>query len=535
MSFSWIEIKKSMLQFWNKLARPQKIILIVAPLLVAISLISLITWASKPNYVIIFNKLSDTEAGAITAKLQELSIDYQLADNGGTILVPDSQASEVKLELANAGLPQESTFSFDNIDQMHLGETESDRRLRYVLGLQNELETTIETMEGIEYARVHIVMPEPSLFSEEEKDTTAAVTIKKTISTELGEDQVRAIANLVAYSVEGLKSENVTIADTNGNVLSDMLGESNSAGQLTANQMQLQQNLENGIQGSVQSMLDKVFGVGKTVVRANATLDFDQIKITSQTNGEGAVISRQQTSEKSTNGSDAGGVPGTDTNMTEYNSTSSGTTNSNSEKTSLTENFQPNVVQEERVVNPGQIKRLAISVMADADSVTEEQLVDIENVVSSAAGIDNERGDVIQVTRITFDKTSLLEEKAAMDLVANKAKILSYVQLAAGVALLLFMVIIFLKLKSRRKRKSYQGLDTSRLEGQNPVSFKEAEQLMAAQMQAEQEAELNMFKKKTKTTEEIEKNKVRKEVEKYSSDNPDEVARLVKTWLAEEQ
>ncbi len=282
MNFSFTEIIKSIQNFWGNITKPQRVVLIAAPLVVLTALTILIIWASTPTYAVIFSKLSSTEAGAITTKLKDLNYKYKLSDSGATIQVPESQLAEIRLELANAGLPQQSTFSFENLNEVHLGETDKDRQLRYVLGLQNELETTIQTMDGIEYARVHIVIPEQTLFAENKNEATAAVTIKKNAGAVLAADQVRAIANLLVYSVEGLKIEKVTIVDTNGNVLSDELGKNNSS-RMSATDLQLQQTIENNIQTSVQTMLDKVFGAGKTIVRTNATLNFDQQKITIKT------------------------------------------------------------------------------------------------------------------------------------------------------------------------------------------------------------------------------------------------------------
>jgi flagellar M-ring protein FliF len=308
LNFSLAEVLNSLQNYWKKLTSPQRIVLVMAPLLVALALFSLIYWASRPHYVALISKLDVNSAGAITEKLKELKVEYKLADGGATILVPEKDVAEVRLQLANAGLPKESTFSFENLDQMRIGETDKDRRLRFILGLQNELEKTIATLDGVEYARVHIVMPEPSLFAEDQNDTTAAVTIKRALGSEMNEDQVRSIANLLAYSVEGLTTDKVTIVDTNGNTLSDFLGSSTSPHRLTANQLQIQQALENNIRQSVQSMLDKVFGAGKTVVRANAAVNFDQKTITSQRSEDGALTSRQETTETSVNETPAGGV-----------------------------------------------------------------------------------------------------------------------------------------------------------------------------------------------------------------------------------
>lgn len=530
MKFSLTEIMKSLQEFWKKLTRPQRILLVVIPVIVAVALSIFIYWASRPQYTVLFSKLETTEAGQIVEELKSLKVDYQLTDGGATIEVPQANIAEVRLALANAGLPSESTFSFDYLNQMRLGETERDSKLRYVLGLQTEIEQTIETMDGIEYARVHIVMPEDSLFEDDQQKTTAAVTIKRKTGAEISEDQVRAIANLIAYSVEGLTTDNITIVDTDGTALSDILGNSNSPQTLTATQLQVQQTVERDIQQSVQSMLDNVLGSGKTIVRANATIDFDQKKITSQKTEEGTITSRQQTTEKSTSTSDSGGVPGTSSNIPDY-TVSGSNTNSSSEKSSLTENFQPSVTQEETVVSPGQIKRLTVSVLADSDSVTDDQLDEIKNIVSTAVGFDETRGDVIEAARLPFDKTTMLEEQAAMEAEARKAKIMMYAEIGGGALLAILLLILFLR--SRAKKKAGNQIDVT--DGQRLVTLLEAEQIMASQLDAEREADLKLARKKVRSSDDIEKEKIRREVEKFSKENPEDVAKLIKTWLTEEQ
>ncbi|MHB8126774.1 MAG: flagellar basal-body MS-ring/collar protein FliF [Desulfitobacteriaceae bacterium] len=519
MNFSWVEIKKSLQQFWSKLSRPQKIITVSAPLLVASTLIILIVWASRPQYVSIFNSLSDTEAGAITTKLTELKVNYRLADNGASIQVPQQQAAAVRLQLANAGFPESSKFSFDNINQMHLGETDADKKLRYILGLQNELETTLKTLTGVADARVHIVMPEPSLFVEKEKSTTAGVTLKLIPGTKITEDQVRAITKLLASSIEGLTPENVTIVDTSGNTLSDILSQSKTQERLSGTQIQLQQTIEENIQRSVQSMLNIGFP-GRTVVRANVVLDFDQIKISEQRNGPGAVLSKQNTTENSSSGTPTGAVPGTTTNVPSYQTPTSSGTTSSSTKATNTENYQVDTRQEERVVNPGAIKRLSVSVMADAASVTQAQVEQIQAIVSSAAGIDQARGDQIQVAAIPFDRTGLQEEKNAFAQAEFRRQIVLYAQYGSGI--LLGLIFLFIYWRSRvRLRKAKLILETD-------LAVPQAEEILLAQQeQTNEEIE-------KRTEEEIERQKIRDAVEQYVHNSPDEVARLLKTWLSED-
>ncbi|WP_434511460.1 flagellar basal-body MS-ring/collar protein FliF [Desulfitobacterium sp. AusDCA] len=530
MNFSWAGIQESVRNFWGKLSRPQKTITVITPLIVAVALFSLIYWASRPQYEAIFSNMSAADAGAVTTKLKDLKVNYQLADNGSTIMVPKSQAAEVRLQLANAGLPQGSKFSFDNLNQMHLGETDADRKLRYVLGLQNELETTLKTLSGVQDARVHIVMPESSLFASNEKPTTAAVTLKLAPGTKIADEQVNAIANLLAGSVEGLQRENVTIVDTNGNTLSDVIGKSKDPQKLSADQLQLQQQVENDLQKSVQSMLDRVLGSGKTVVRMNAVLNFDQVSINSTKNGPGAVVSEQNSTENSSSGTPGGAVPGTVTNIPGYQSATAGGSTSTSQKANSTKNYQVDTTQEQRVVAPGTVKRLSVSVMADSDSVTQAQLAQIQTIVASASGVDLTRGDQIQVAAIPFDKTSLKQTQQEMDAAARKQQILQYSELGAGVLLAVIFIILVVRMRSKRKA------DALSLElGGEPVPLAAAEELLLAQQEAEKEAEVKLAQKKQKSADEIEKQKIKEAVELYAQNNPDEVARLVKTWLAEER
>ncbi|MGI6684005.1 MAG: flagellar basal-body MS-ring/collar protein FliF [Bacillota bacterium] len=538
MKLFWTEVQKFITKHWQKYTRAQRIVLIGAPLLVAAVLFFLIFWASRPEYIPLFNKLTAAEAGAITAELKNLNIPYKLENDGAVIMVPKKEAAQVRLELANAGLPETSTFSFKNLDQMRLGETKEDRQLRYLLGLQNELEITIEALDGIEYARVHLVMPQPSLFVTEEKVTTAAVTIKPAYNAKIGEEHVKAIINLLSHSVEGLNPKDVTVVDTNGKVLSNVFGTNGELHGLTTNQLQLQQEVVNNIERSVQSMLDRVFGMGTTVVRANATLNFDQTKIVSETYEEGVILSKEEIRETTEGESNNGGVPGADGN-TGYNIVEGNTQMSNTEKSRLTENYQPDMFQNETIVSPGQIKRLTVSVMVDADSISEYQITDIENIVASAVGLDKNRGDEIQLARFAFNKTAELERQTALDEVARQEQMMRYIQLGSG-ALLLLGLGLFMIIRSRRKRKSNLDQDFLAMKDkEQPVTLKEAEQLFAAQREAElkleQEVKYKMAQKRMKTAEDIEREKIKKEVDKYVINNPDEVSRLIKTWLTEDQ
>ena len=531
MAFSWAGVKTWASNFWQKLSRPQKVILIVAPLLVLTALSTLIYWASRPEYVPLFSKITTTEAGQITQKLKDLKIGYTLEDGGTTILVPQKNLADARLELANAGVPGDSKFSFDYLNQTRLGETDSDRKLRYTLGLQNELEETLKTMNGVQDARVHIVMPEQSLFAETQNPATAAVTLSLVPGTKIGDQQVHSIASLLSSSVEGLSTENVTIVDTAGNTLSDVLSSSDSLDHLSVTQLQYQQQVEDKTQKSVQSMLDKTLGSGKAIFRVNAELDFDQTKIVSENHGPGALESRQNTTQSSTSTTGDGGVTGVTPNVPGYQTPTGTGGTSSSNSSSTTENYQVDTTQQEKTVAPGAIKRLSISVMADSDSVTQAQLAQIQSLVSSAAGLNTARGDQIQVAALPFDKSGAANDQQAMADYAKRQQMMTYLELGLGVLAALILIVIFLLARSRKRKQAQLAVLSAAVDADQA----EDEDFLRAQRLAEQEAELNLAKKNVKTSEEIEKQKIKAAVDDYSKKNPDEVARLLKSWLAEEK
>ena len=276
-------------------------------------------------------------------------------------------------------------------------------------------------------------------------------------------------------------------------------------------------------------MLDRVLGSGKTVVRISAMLDFNQVKRTIQTNGPGAVVSEQSSTETSTNGTAAGGTPGLTANGAPTYPTATPGVNSTSTKGNATKNYQVDTTQEEQVVSPGAVKRLSVSVMADSDNITQVQLDQIKTIVASAAGVDATRGDQIQVAAIAFNKTDLQQEKLAMDSAQKRQQLVTYAEIGAAVFLGLFFLLMLLRSRSAKKRAEKMA----ELNSSQPVSLAEAELLMD-QQSAEDEANLMFDQKNSKTAEQMQKQKTKESVELYARNNPEEVARLMKTWLSEE-
>lgn len=189
-------------------------------------------------------------------------------------------------------------------------------------------------------------------------------------------------------------------------------------------------------------------------------------------------------------------MPGTETNIPTYPADEQTDQGTISEKYTSTENYQPNVVQEETVVSPGQIKRLTISVMADTDSITAQQLSNIEAIVASAAGVDQNRGDVIQVAGLPFDKTTTLQEQAEAEIAERNAKILQYAEIGVAVLAILLVAVILLRNRRARRRMSGEEQVLATAEDMTLLTVEEAERMLADQLDAERQAELRIAKKK---------------------------------------
>ena len=514
MNFSLNGIFSSLKNIWQKFTPRQRVITIVVPAITLVLLLSLVWWTGRPVYTALFQgPITADEAGGVVNKLKELKISYQLADGGTSVLVPKANVAEARIQLASAGIPTGSKFSFANLNSsMNFGETDADRKLKYTLGLQDELETTLKTLAAIDDARVHLALPEKSLFIEQQKEPTAGVTVKMKPGGALTQDQLRGITNLLANSVEGLKPEKVSIIDTSGQLLSEKL-DAKKQGNLSVTQVQLQQSVQDGLEHSAQAMLDKALGQGKSIVKVVTDLDFDQVQVTKESYGNNALRSRQN-SQESTTSSTAGtsGVPGTNSNIPSYQSINSGNGLNQSSKTQTNENFEIDKTQETRVVNPGSIKRLSVSVLLDQQSADAKTIQTVKDIITPAVGLNTVRGDQIQVAAIPFNTSAndkyLEAEKKAMDLQAQRQIYYRYGALAAVALGLLAFGIIAIR---RRRKKMDDFLDEPFT--QAPVA--------AALGLGDDHSDIlgDLFKQK---------------VQLANDTHPGEVAKVIKIWLQDE-
>lgn len=502
---------------WNKLELNQKLIIGLTIIAFLIGVVMLSYWAMKPSYSVLFSNLGSDDAASIVSKLKEQNVPYRLKGSS-VIEVPSNKVYETRLQMASEGLPSGGAVGFEIFDQGGLGVSEFTQKLNYRRALEGELSRTISQLSEIQGARVHIVIPEPSLYEEGEEPSTASVVLKTRTGSRLAPSQVQAVIHLVASSIEGLKPDNVTILDTNGNLLSEAVGDSGTYVQagLSKNQIEAQGSYESKLEKSIQTMLERVLGINKSVVRVSAELDFTQKRTDSEiyeSSEEPVIRSEQTTKEKYLGeGSSASGVPGVDSNIPTYPSEETGGTSSSYSKTDSVKNYEVTKHLEHEIEPPGALKKLSVAVIIDSAATEKIQTEIIKEAVGAAAGIDENRGDVLTLNSVPFD-TSWAEKEAEEIEAFQKQELYKNVgKIAAVVILLVVAVFIFLKILSGAKKKEGALGFAPPITGM-PLAVREEEL----------------------TPEEQEKRGIKKEVKRIAKEKPNEVAQLLKAWLSSKE
>ncbi|MDI6717091.1 MAG: flagellar basal-body MS-ring/collar protein FliF [Actinomycetota bacterium] len=520
---------------WRKLNINQKMVILITIALFSVMLGFLIYWISRPSYAVLFSNLSSEDASAIVAKLQEKKIPYRLSGMQ-TIEVPSNQVYETRIELAGEGLPQGGTVGYEIFNQNNFGLSEFAQKVNYRRALEGELVRTISQINEISGARVHIVIPEPSLYTEKENPTTASVIIKPKAGAKISEGQVQGIVNLVARSVEGLKPENITVVDTNGNVLNEVLGDQASGGQgiYTKSQLEAKKAYESSVEESIESMLGAVMGSkNNAVVRVSADLDFTQRDIQKDTVEQGdnpVVVSEQEEKEKYEGpGSPPGGVPGISSQTasstagtTTYVQAGQGETNKYS-RTNKTVNYEVTKIRESIKESPGKLKRLSVAVVVNNDGSKPIRNATIEKMVAAAAGIDKKRGDILTVSSVPFDTEWMKKEEKEIADAQRREMYITYAKYALVAILIIAGLFILLRiissLKPRVSSEEFIAQPISKIEAEAGG----LEAIAASDLPPEKRREMAIQKRKSQLT--------REELQNLARERPGDVAQLLRIWL----
>ncbi len=515
----WIQMREQLNSIWDKFTSWQKWTIVGAAAATVLGMIFLVIvpLMKEPDMEPLYTGLEQKTASEIVAKLDEKKVDYQLADEGKTILVKSDEKYQLRLDLADE-VDVTGVVGFETFNETRFGETDTDKRVRFLVALQGELSRTIKELEEVESVKVHIAMPTPSLFIEDENDATASVLLRLNPNVTLKPEQVKSIMAFVSNSVEGLKPGNVTVMDVNGNLLSEDVaenGETPSVTQISSGQLAMKQDYEKTLAKSVQSMLERMIGVGKVVVRANVDIDFDQVETVSEIVSDPVMVSEQTKEESSSGVSAATGGNPADANMGGPTYGSVDSTDSEYQLSERIRNYDTSRTVETKIAAPGKVEQVSVSVLIDGELAEEDQ-EKIAQAVSQAAGANYERGDQVSIVAMPFNNEELqkLEDQMAQaEARERRNEYIRYGLIGLGILLLCGLGVYAIRTYRKGKQEGeFIGSMEAAAAGQSGVSPLSIEL----------------------TPEMLEKKNIRDKIEGIVNNNPDEVAKVLKTWLAEE-
>src|SRR4051794_15096677 len=359
----------------------QKVITGLAVAGLIVGALTFSSWASKPSYAPLFTNLQPSDAASITQKLTSNKISYQLADGGGTVMVPQSVLYQQRIALSAAGLPAGGTDGYKLLDKQGITTSEFTQHVNYQRALEGELSKTIGAIDGVGAASVHLVIPQQDVFSQDSNKPSASVLVQNLPGKSLSAGQVQAVVHLVSSSVEGLNPDDVSVADAKGNLLSAPGdGGDVAAGDARSSQTK---GYEDQLSKSLQDMLGQVIGPNHAVVRVTADLNFDQKSTTTETYDKDAppVLSQSTSTETYNNAAGTPAATGT---------LGAGTTatiaSGNASVYNKSDNTQTNAVgkvTQQVKQAPGAVTRLSIAVALDSNAKSADQNT-VQQLVSAA-------------------------------------------------------------------------------------------------------------------------------------------------------
>lgn len=470
---------------WNKLGVRQKVVGIVA----LVALIAGLSWLSMKETPmdgeVLFSGLSQEDAGRLVQELQTRNVPYELVAGGTAIEVPKDQVHELRITLAADGAsPSGGTgVGFELFDRQSFGATNFVEQTNFRRALEGELARTISSLASVERARVHIATGKRSLYARKDDPPTASVVVTLKPGKTLAADQRRGIVNLLSSSVDGLTAENVALVDGDGNALS-------SPG-IDAEGAEVAMELERTLAQRVEAMLEPVVGPGNVKVTVTADVDRAQIERTERKYDQGpdniALASEERHVSGGNGAGNNGGVAGARGNLPGAEGAGGGGAGAGGQNLHEIKNYEVNQVIE-RTVGPRQrVRRLHVAVLLNEEvdeegapiTRTPDQLESLEALARKAAGLDDQRGDGIEMLSVPFVKPSLEEgvEVAPADVAGAELPPVWMMAAAAGAALLIIIVFAFFMMRrSKKKRRELAEAEAAELEASTlPKTVEELE------------------------------------------------------------
>jgi len=532
----------------------------------------------RAGYQYLYTNLSMNDVNSIAERLQSMNVQPEI--RGDSILVPGTKVLELRNALASEGLPRGGGTGFEIFDQKNFGATDFEKKINFVRAMQGELARTISAIDGVESTRVHVVIPEKSLFERDQKEPSASVALTLAKGRRLADAQVAGIVHLIITSVEGLTEANINVIDQNGNMLFKATGD--NGGNVSGKNMEMRAATEKNLERRVAAILEKIVGPGRFSVSVTAEMDFAQVEKTVESfDPESKVaINENVVTEKSIGSSGGGqGAPGAASNLPGgAGAGSTGRSESNNRTESTSTYAVSKTVQ--RIIEPtGETKKISAAIVVDGIyTVAEdgkstyapraaEDVQKLTELVQKAVGFNAARGDEIRVENVQFkalEETDVAQDafiqatnssKWTLFLMDNVAML--GVVLIAG--LIFFLLVRLVNSYAPPMELAYAniigeraGMVAAGLPSGAPIQIvqRDAPEVQAkAELVAKQnpdlsiakaaeakilEAQMAMASQAQNSDEKLRLQASRMQTEKLVGSNPDEAVQIVRSWLSED-
>lgn len=436
---------------FGQLSNQRKIGIMVAIAAVFALVIGVLMWSQTPSQKVLFSNLSDKDSGAVIASLEQMNIPYTI-DSGNVIKVPEDQVYNVRLRLATQGLPKSGPAGFELLDNQRLGVSQFAEQVSYQRAIEGELARSIESIDAVESARVHLAFPKSTVFVREQQKPSASVLLNVRGGRILDDAQIAGVMHLVASSVPDLPVQNVTIVDQKGNLLSN---DANSTGRnpgLDAKQLEYVHQVELSYTKRIEDILAAVWGKDNVKAQVTAQLDFAQTEQTSETYkpnptpADATVRSQQTVETQGDNANGASGVPGALSNQPPGAATAplvaqnqpgtttatAAATNPNLKHRETTVNYEVDKTISHTLLPTGVVRRLSVAVVLNYKPkvtngqstyvpLTSAEVGQAENLVREAMGFNTQRGDTLNLVNAQFADSMPLVTPSMMEKITTVA------------------------------------------------------------------------------------------------------------------
>lgn len=491
--------------------KKKRITLVLASILIIFVITTLILSLTRTKYEVLYGDLSLKDMGQITSKLDEMGTPWKSGNDQKSILVPAENKNRIKIELATYGLPKEGYTFMDAFSDSSWTMTDYDKKQRMKKALESELASTISEIDGVQSAQVYVDEKETTNFvlnNDENNKTTASVFIVKSTNKQLSTEKVNAIKHLVAGSTN-MDPENVRVVDDEGR----LLGEENTEDVFDVDQFGIKQNLETKINESIRKFLENIVGSGNVDVMSSVkiNMDIEQTTIVEfsppiEGNEEGLIRSLEEVEEHMVGGVE-GGVPGTETNVEDYQMLNNST--SRYDKVSRIINNELNEINKEIRKAPGQVESITVAVLLNKDSLMEGELTperekEFSDLIFAATGLDTKQ---VQVKAASFNK-----QNSDIITVLEESNKWLYIGIFAFILLLIAIIIVILYSRAKARKAAIA-----------------AEEEMARLLQEVSSNELDV----ADIDFDAEESKMKAQIDNFIEKKPESVAQLLRNWLNE--